>query len=119
MSTVMNVNANTVPDPFALALRYATEPYARGAGTQPLELGPLAGGVWPVLAYDFGVFSSKYGIQPGDLAVSYVLAPAPIRSPGRWSLPSATWGSPAPARSTCRSPRCAGRVELRRRLAAA
>jgi Concanavalin A-like lectin/glucanases superfamily len=62
-----------VPDPFAMALRYATTPYARGIATLALGLGPAVSGASKVLAYDFSTFQTQYGLQPGDVVASYVL----------------------------------------------
>jgi hypothetical protein len=62
-----------VTDPFATALRYATAPYARGAATLPLGLGPAVSGTSTVLPYDFSTLQIQYGLQPGDIVASYVL----------------------------------------------
>jgi hypothetical protein len=73
MSIVTFAKSTTMTDPFAMAIRYLTEPYGRGSGTQTLRLGAAAGGVWPVVAYHFGTFSAKFGVQSGQIDVSYVL----------------------------------------------
>ena len=75
----MNAGANlrqmttAVSDPFATALRYATAPYARGIATLALGLGPAVSGTSNVLPYDFSTLQIQYGLQPADIAASYVL----------------------------------------------
>ncbi|MBV8591588.1 MAG: LamG domain-containing protein, partial [Acetobacteraceae bacterium] len=75
----MNASANLVqmptgvPDPFAMALRYATAPYARGVATLALGLGPAVLGVSNVLPYDFSTLQTQYGLQPADIVASYIL----------------------------------------------
>ena len=75
----MNASANLVqmptgvPDPFAMALRYATAPYERGVATLALGLGPAVLGVSNVLPYDFSTLQTQYGLQPADIVASYIL----------------------------------------------
>jgi hypothetical protein len=64
-----SVSAN----PFALALRYATAPYAQGTATVELPLGPSQSGTSVVLPYNFGAFQSQYGVQENDIVASYIL----------------------------------------------
>lgn len=58
-------------DPMASALRYVTDPFARGAATQLLELGAANDGVSAVRSYSFEVFEARYGVAQAD--PSYVL----------------------------------------------
>ncbi|HWE37622.1 MAG TPA: LamG domain-containing protein [Isosphaeraceae bacterium] len=64
-----------VVDPFVLATRYITAPYARGASSQPLGLepDPSLAGQSKVEGYSFAVFQARFGIQAADLDVTYVL----------------------------------------------
>jgi Concanavalin A-like lectin/glucanases superfamily len=73
----MNANVGILspidPDPFELSQRYLTDPYARGAATIELTLGPADAGRSSVLPYSFDVFQTKYGVEPADIASSHVL----------------------------------------------
>ena len=68
----MNAPA-VIADPLVSALGFVTAPYARGAATQVLQIGPAAGGQSTVLAYSFATFQARYGVQTADLSVSYML----------------------------------------------
>jgi hypothetical protein len=72
---VTNAPGAPLTDPFALALRYLTDPYARGGFTQPLtiDLDPSTPGQYLVEGYSFDVFQARFGVQSSELAVSYVL----------------------------------------------
>ena len=63
----------TIADPLASALGFVTQPYAQGAATQAVAIGPAIAGVSAVPAYSFAVFQARYGVQSGDIAVSYLL----------------------------------------------
>jgi hypothetical protein len=67
--SVSSMSAN----PFALALRYATAPYAQGTATVELPLGPAQSGTSVVLPYNFGAFQSQYGVQANEIVASYIL----------------------------------------------
>ncbi len=73
----MNANVGLLspvgPDPFKLSLRYLTDPYARGAATLELTLESANAGRSKVSPYDFNAFQTQYGVQPGDIAPSYML----------------------------------------------
>jgi len=66
------VNA-VIADPFGVALKNATAPYARATATQALPLGPATAGVCAVLPYDFFSFLSLYGLQAQDILATYSL----------------------------------------------
>jgi hypothetical protein len=68
----MNVPGATL-DPFGSALSHVTDPFARGAATQALQLEAAAAGLSQVQGYSFSIFQRRYGVQAADLAVSYIL----------------------------------------------
>jgi hypothetical protein len=60
-------------DAFASASRYVTAPYARGAATLELSLGPSVAGVANFLGYSFSAFQSRFEVQTSALEASYVI----------------------------------------------
>jgi hypothetical protein len=73
MSIATSLARPAIPDSFALALRYATAPYAQGSATLALALGPAKEGASKVLPYDFSAYQNQYGVQTQTMVVSYVL----------------------------------------------
>jgi hypothetical protein len=55
------------------ALRWITAPYARGAATLDLVLGPALAGVSDVFGYDFQSMQTRFGLQSNEVSASYVL----------------------------------------------
>jgi Concanavalin A-like lectin/glucanases superfamily len=73
MNASVGILSPVIPDPFELSLRYLTDPYARGATTLGLTLGPATAGRSDVLPYSFDAFQTQFGVQSGNIEVSYVL----------------------------------------------